>query len=171
MAAQPSSALAGVRIVRAVADVDELFSKEYARLVRALGVAFDAESAADAVQDAFVEADRRWRRVGQLDDPAGWVRRVALHRLANRRRDHRRQAEILATVRPVVADDLTDARLDLRRAVDGLPQRMRVVVCLHYLADLSVDEVARTLDIASGTVKSTLHDARNRLRTLLEDRA
>ncbi len=153
-----------------VGTVGELFDLEHARLVRALSVAFDdAEAAADAVQDAFLEADRRWRRVSTLDDPAGWVRRVAVNRLRNGRRNRLRRTEILATIRPVGRDDLTDALLDLRRALDALPERMRLVVCLHYLADLSVDEVATALDVAGGTVKSTLHDGRQRLRTLLEE--
>ena len=44
---------------------------------------------------------------------------------------------------------------------------MRAAVCLHYLADLHVDEVAAALDVAPGTVKSNLHDARRRLREQL----
>jgi len=153
---------------RVVGTVEELFDREYARLVRALGVAFDPEAAADAVQDAFIAADRRWARVGRLEDPAGWVRHVALNRLRNRRRDIRRRAEILATIRPVADEDLTDALLDLRRAIASLPERMRVAVCLYHLADLRVDEVAAAMSVSAGTVKSTLHDGRTRLRTLLE---
>ena len=147
--------------------VTDLFEAEYERLVRSLGVAFGAESAADAVQEAFVQADRGWSRVATFDDPAGWVRRVALNRLLNGRRNQRRRREILATVRPVVDLDLTDDLLDLRRAVADLPDRMRAAVCLHYLADLRVDEVAASLDVSPGTVKSNLHDARTRLRELL----
>lgn len=155
----------------AVAGVEELFDREYARLVGALGVAFDPESAADAVQEAFIQADRRWRRISAYEDPAGWVRRVALNRLRNGRRNRMRRSEILATIRPVEFEDLTDERLDLRRAVDSLPDQMRLSVCLHYLADLPVADVAEALGVAPGTVKSNLHDARLRLRNeMKEDR-
>ena len=153
-----------------VVGIEALFERDYVRLVRALGVAFDPEAAADAVQEAFIEADRRWTTVSRLDDPVGWIRRVALNRLRNGRRDQLRRAEILATIRPVADEDLTTDLLDLRRAIATLPERMRVVICLFHLADLSVDDIASTLDIAGGTVKSTLHDGRNRLRTHLEDR-
>jgi DNA-directed RNA polymerase specialized sigma24 family protein len=44
-----------------------------------------------------------------------------------------------------------------------------MVVCLHYLADLSVAQVAAALSVAPGTVKSQRHDARHRLLCLLED--
>lgn len=149
------------------AGVEELFEAEYERLVRSLGVAFDVESAADAVQEAFIRADGDWSSVGSLEDPAGWVRRVALNRLLNKRRDQARRAEILATVRAVDDVDLTVELLDLRRAVRALPDRMRASLCLHYLAGLSVHEVASALDVSDGTVKSNLHDARRRLRDLL----
>lgn len=146
------------------AGFDDLFDREFTRLVRALGVAFEPEDAADAVQEAFIEAGRRWARIARYDDPAGWVRRVAINRLRNGQRNRRRREEIMATIRPVAAEDLTDALLDLRHAIDRLPEVMRVSVCLHYLAGLSVDEVAHTLGSAPGTVKSNLHAARQRLR-------
>jgi RNA polymerase sigma-70 factor (ECF subfamily) len=148
-------------------DVTDLFEREYERLVRSLGVAFGAEAAADAVQEAFIEADRNWDRVATLDHPAAWVRRVAINRLLNRRRNRARRREILATIRPVADVELTDDLLDLRRAIADLPDKMRSAVCLHYLADMSVDEVAAALEVGAGTVKSNLHDARRRLREQL----
>jgi len=163
---QPGGMLAGVR--GEMTDVSELFDAEYGRLVRSLGVAFDPVDAADAVQEAFIQADLRWDEVSRFDDPAGWVRRVALHRLFNGRRNRRRRREILATIRPTSDTDLTADLVDLRRAVAALPSRMRAAVCLHYLADLSVAEVAAALEVSVGTVKSNLHDGRTRLRSLME---
>lgn len=148
-------------------DVSELFEAEYERLVRSLGLAFDPHAAADAVQEAFIQADHGWSTVGGFDDPAAWVRRVAINRLLNRRRNTARRRAILATIRPVADSDLTAELLDLRRAIAELPDRMRAAVCLHYLADLSVDDVAAALEVSPGTVKSNLHDARTRLRQLL----
>jgi RNA polymerase sigma-70 factor (ECF subfamily) len=149
--------------------VEQLFEQEYDRLVRALGVAFDPESAADAVQEAFIAADRRWSKVSAYDDPAGWVRRAALNRLRTGRRLGRRRREILATIRPVLPADLTDELLDLRRSIDRLPDRQRITVCLYHLAGLNVDEVASALEVTSGTVKSNLHDARRTLRAGLKE--
>jgi RNA polymerase sigma-70 factor (ECF subfamily) len=151
----------------AVDGVAELFEHDYVRLVRSLSVAFDAESAADAVQEAFIAADRRWARVGAYDDPAGWVRRVAVNRLLNGRRNRGRRAEILAGIRELPDEDLTAEMLDLRRAVAQLSDAMRVTVCLRYLAGVQLDEIATVLGVTSGTVKSNLHDARIRLRQLL----
>jgi RNA polymerase sigma-70 factor, ECF subfamily len=155
--------------MKTMSGIDALFEREYVRLVRSLAVAFDPESAADAVQEAFIVADRRWGRISGFGDPAGWVRRVAVNRLLNGQRNERRRSEILATVTPVAEADLTNELLDLRRAISKLPPKMRLAVCLHYLSDLSVEEVAIALEVSPGTVKSNLHDARLRLRQALEE--
>lgn len=152
--------------------VEELFRAEYVRLVRALAVsAGGVEEAADAVQDAFVQANRHWARVGQYDDPAAWLRRVAVNRITNQRRDRRRRTDALPRifiVSPLVATDVhTD--LDLRARVAALPIQQRTAVCLHYLADLSVEEVSDAMGIAVGTVKSHLHDARRSLRARFQE--
>ena len=69
-------------------EIEPLFRAHYARLVRALAVVCgDGEVAADAVQEAFVRAHVRWRRLRHYDDPVGWIRRVALNLV---RDDHRR---------------------------------------------------------------------------------
>ncbi len=159
----------GAQVTRSANEVEELFRTEFPRLVRALTVAFDAEVAADAVQEAFLEANRKWGRIQTYTDPAAWVRRVAINRALNVRRNVRRRHEILASIRPVPAGDLTDSLLDLRAAIDALPERMRLAVCLYYLADLSLNDVADALGTSAGTVKSNLHDARNRLQSTLRE--
>src|SRR5262245_18714360 len=71
------------------ADFDETFRAHYSPMVRSLSlVCGDPDVAADAVQDAFARAYARWRRISRYDDPAGWVRHVALNRV----RDHYRRA-------------------------------------------------------------------------------
>jgi RNA polymerase sigma-70 factor, ECF subfamily len=151
---------------------DDLFRSTYPKLVRALSVASDGGAAADAVQDAFVQANLHWRRVGQLDNPGAWVRRVAINRLANHRRGLRRRAAAVARIddrEPTVSLDPID--LDLAAALRTLPDKQRLAICLHYLADLSVADIAESLDIAEGTVKSNLHDARAALRGRLGARS
>ena len=58
--------------------------------------------------------------------------------------------------------------MDVERAVRGLPERQRLAVNCFYFAGLSVAETAAVMRCAEGTVKSTLADARTRLRPLLE---
>ena len=155
----------------AVADeFSELFSAEYGRLVRALGVGFGVGPAEDAVQEAFLQLRRRWSKVQTYENKQAWVRRVAYHRLLNLTRDEQRHAE----VHPRLVDRSDhrtphDHRLDVRSAIASLPPQMRSVICLHYIADFSVAETADALGIAEGTVKATLHSAREHLRHTLGD--
>jgi RNA polymerase sigma-70 factor (ECF subfamily) len=153
------------------ADVDALFRAHYPRLVRALAVACgDGELAADAVQEAFVRAHVRWRRLQHYEDPVGWIRRVAVNLL---RDDHRRRvrgrravARLAAAPAPVEAPPEPDG---LGALLAELPRQQRIVVALYYVDGLSVAEVAAAMEIADGSVKSHLHDARQRLRAVLGD--
>lgn len=138
-------------------------------MVRSLAVATgDREAAADAVQDAFTRAFVRWRRISRYDDPAGWIRHVALNRL----RDHFRRAERgrKAVDRLRNRDELvvdgpeppTDA--GLLGALGRLPQQQRIAASLFYVEQLSVQEVADSMKVSTGAVKYHLHEARNALR-------
>ena len=60
--------------------------------------------------------------------------------------------------------DQFDADTNVRALLDQLPQRQREVARLFYVDDRSVDDIARQLDVSSGTVKSYLAEARDRLR-------
>lgn len=151
------------------AKFEALFVAQYARLVRGLSVMLgDAEAAADAAQDAFVQAHRHWEQVGSYEDRAAWLWRVALNRASNERRRRRRQAAAVQRLSPVPGafDHVPD--VDLARQVASLPPGQRTVVSLFYVADHSVAEISRLLGVTEGTVKSQLHDGRNRLRVALE---
>jgi len=144
-------------------------------MVQSLTVAWgDGELVADCVEDAFERAYVRWRRVSRYDAPVAWVRRVAINRL----RDHHRRAERQTRVVRRLGADLAlaegergaDAGYlddDLYRELLALPQQQRTAVALHYLEGLRVAEIAESMDIAEGTVKSHLSDGRAALRRCL----
>jgi RNA polymerase sigma factor (sigma-70 family) len=153
------------------ASPEALFRAEYRRLVRTLDVlAGSPDAAADAVQEAFARLVVRWDEVSRYEDQAGWVRRVAVNLLLNRRRSLLRRAAALARMEPPPEFRPPEAGLlDLRSALDRLPQRQRVAVVLFYLADLSVKEVAAAMGVSEGSVNKHLHRGRETLRRLLEE--
>lgn len=148
---------------------ESFFLSQQPKLVAiALGWTGDADAAREAAQEALVRAYRNWTRVGSLDLPEAWVRRVLINLLIDRRRRERRDrllAERLGPLGLVAAPTTADERW--WDAVRELPDRQRAVITLHYLEDRPVREVAEILEIASGTVKATLSHARDRLRELL----
>ena len=150
-------------------DFERLFKREYCRLVTAcLFTGIGREAAEDAVQEAFAAALARWAEIGRLDDPAGWVRRVALYKAIDRVRSSRREPGFLRRLasQPSTRRDPDAVRWnDLEDEIRRLPPRQRAAVLLYYVEDLPVDEVAGILESATGTIKSNLHDARRRLAT------
>ncbi len=123
----------------------------------------------DVVQEALARA---WVKRRQYDQargtPSAWLLAIVADQAGKARRRLRalRPAGEL-TDRPGPAAP-TEQYLDIERAVRGLPERQRLAVNCFYFAGLSVAETAAVMRCAEGTVKSTLADARARLRPLLE---
>lgn len=149
-----------------VDDLESLFRAHHARLVRALTVACgDEQSAADAVQHAFVKAHLRWRNIMLYDDPVGWIRRVAINRLRDEHRSDIRKRRAVERLAAEPTGHLGEPKLDdVAALLSSLPRQQRLALALFYVEDLSVDAVAATLGISSGAVKFHLHQGRNALR-------
>ena len=122
----------------------------------------DQHEAEDATQDALLRA---WRAADTLRDPAGfgaWFDRI----LVNVCRDRLRRR---SKVRLIALDDAGSTpsqgdpiravldRDEVLRALDGLDDDLRIVLRLHYWADLTLDAVAARVGWPVGTVKSRLH--------------
>ena len=155
----------------APADFDGTFRAHYWPMVRALTVACgDREVAADAVQDAFTRAYARWRRIARYDDPAGWIRHVALNRI----RDHYRKAERgrravdrlgSQTDQVVPGPEPTG---DVGALLATLPTQQRTAMSLFYVERCSVREIARAMELSEGAVKYHLHAGRTALKSRVD---
>ena len=123
----------------------------------------DQELAHDLAQEAFTRVLARWVRV---DDPRGYVFRVATNLVRRAWQSRATNSALLASLKlqrePVLAEP-DPAVVTIRNAIDALPSRLREVVLLHYFADLSVAEVARSAGRPDGTVKRQLSEARTLL--------
>lgn len=147
------------------ASFDDFYRAEYARMVALCsGILGRRAGADDLVQDAMVEAYRRWDRLAYYDLPSAWVRRVVVQRAAKtaRKRHNELDAHQRAAARPAYQSPTDELDPQLRAALAALPVQQRTVMALHYLQDLSVSDIAGELGIAEGTVKT--HLSRGRLR-------
>jgi len=148
---------------------EAFFDAGYWPLVRSLTVICgDQEMAADCVQDAFVKAFTRWRRIERYDQPLAWVRHVALNKV----RDHGRKQARTKRLLPRLVDDETyemaePQALDLQVALAELSPQQRTAAALFYVEQMSVAEIADTMKLSTGAVKYHLHAARDRLRSSL----
>ncbi|MDT4937257.1 MAG: hypothetical protein QOG80_928 [Pseudonocardiales bacterium] len=125
----------------------------------------------DVVQEALVRA---WQKRHLFDPERGtattWLLAIVADKARAARRAHVRRLHVVddATEVPDAAA-AASADPDLEHALTRLTDRQALAVQLHYFVGLNVAETAEVMDCAEGTVKSTLFDARTRLRKLLGD--
>lgn len=155
----------------------------FALLVRAHGdrlfgvarrILREIDLADDAVQQALVIA---WRELPRLRDPdrfEAWLTRILVRICYEVSRTSRR-----ASVRVVPLDDATEPtardafasvadRDELERAFNRLPPEQRAILVLRHYLELEPTEIAETLGIPAGTVRSRLHYAHREMRAALE---
>lgn len=135
------------------------------------------DDAADVVQDALVDA---WRALARLRDPNAfepWLRSIVVNRCRNHLRSKGRrvrtiQLDAAASIPGEVAGSVrltADQHDRLDRAFHRLSPDQRAVLALRFTLDLPVRDVALTLGVPEGTVKSRLNAAITRLRSALKE--
>ena len=156
----------------AAASVTALYAEHALGLVRlAVVVTGDRAAAEDIVQDAFLGLYRRWDQLADLTAPLAYLRvsvmngcRTALRRRSRlglvsplgeaadgRQGQHAESAEARAL--------LSEEQRAVAAALRNLPQRQREALVLRYYLDLSEEEIARSMGVTRGTVKSATHRA------------
>ncbi|MGW4052761.1 SigE family RNA polymerase sigma factor [Streptomyces sp. NPDC004779] len=155
-----------------VEEFEEFYAQAVARLTGQLYVMLgDLHEAQDVVQEAFVKGWNRRRQLDRDGQPEAWIRTVAWRLAVSRWRFRRRTAEAWRrdAVAPVVVEGPEPDHLVLVEAMRGLPQQQRRTLALHYLCDLSVDQVAAETGLSTGTVKTHLSRGRAALAHRIED--
>ena len=153
---------------------DVLASTAYDRLFAlAQRILRDADRSDDAVQECLVRA---WRDVRGLRDTGSWdvwLRRLLINACydeGRRQRSRAREIHLLPLDRAApgdAANDLAD-RDQLERGFRRLPIEQRAVLVMHHYLGLRLPEIAQTLGIPEGTVRSRLHYATLAMRAVLE---
>ncbi|MGH3264845.1 MAG: RNA polymerase sigma factor [Trebonia sp.] len=155
-------------------DFDMFYAATSRRLVGQLfAMTGDLSEAEDAVQEAYIKAWRQWPQVRSYENPEAWLRLVA-HRISvnawrkarNRLFAHYRADQGRADQG---RDDpgLSPDQLALVDALRQISAEQRRAIVLHYLADLSVEEIAAETGAPPGTVKARLARGRRALAPLV----
>jgi RNA polymerase sigma factor (sigma-70 family) len=160
-------------------DVDafeDLVRRYEATAVRVASVVCGSGGAEDAVQEGFIRAFRSLHKFDADRPFRPWLLRIVVNVAKNRVRSDQRHAQLSlrAPHTDVVHDAGPDAvlaeerRQALALALEHLPDRDRVMIACRWFEDMSEREIADTLGIRAGTVKSRLSRAMARLRAELE---
>lgn len=155
-----------------------LYDRHRQRVYRtALAVTMDSEVAADILQEVFLRLHRYADKVDPARPLEPWLYRVTVNLAYSEMKRRRRWLRFLEEMKARLVGEhrpgphkLIEQDEEMRRvreAVASLPLAQRVVVVLHYLNELSLQEIAQVLEVPEGTVKSRLHYARRALRQKL----
>ncbi len=156
-------------------DVADLYAFHRLTLIRLAALLVDdVGTAEDIVQDAFIGLTKAVHRLRDTNAALAYLRTSVVNGSRSTLRRRRTVRGFLSRAaapdsappsdREVLAADDRDAVLT---AVRTLPPRMREVLVLRYWAGLSERQIATTLGISEGTVKSTASRALDRLETEL----
>jgi RNA polymerase sigma-70 factor (ECF subfamily) len=162
----------------------EAADREFAdRLAECAGLAIrvaysvmrNQQDAEDVAQEAFARAHRKFSQLRERDRFRAWLVRMVWRIAIDRRRSDKRRAireqavvgELISA--PGEADAIARERAErLWRAIDALPEKLRIVVVLSSIEGHTVDSVAEMLGAPAGTIKSRLFDARRKLQEALQ---
>ena len=136
----------------------------------------DSDAAFDVLQMTWMQVVRNLPTLKSPEAFRVWLFRIAHAQVVSRLRRNGRQpviaaqdpAEIADTGQQTTEDRFVNAEL-VHLALNDISFDHRQVLTLHFLENLSVDEIAAVTDLPSGTVKSRLHYARLALRTRIEE--
>lgn len=166
---RPSSDPAAAELAWAPLTFEELYRHERPLLVTLAAALCGPAWADDVAQEAMLVTYRRWSELVDRGHPEAFVRRVCVNLAVStyRRRSRESHAVLrLAAQRPRPAE--TPLRYGgVWHAVRELPRRQAQVVALHYVYDLRIADIASTLGVTEGTVKTLLHRARTTLAARL----
>jgi RNA polymerase sigma-70 factor (ECF subfamily) len=134
----------------------------------------NVEEAGELVQDVFVRA---WERLGSFRGESlftTWLHRLAVNLILQDRRSkgRRRSREVvdadLERYGRTAVQAMPGTRVDLERAIAGLPTRAREVLVLRDVEGYKYGEIARMTGVSLGTVKAQIHRARGLMKEALE---
>lgn len=129
-------------------------------------VTFDRYEAEEVAQESFVRVYERWDRVGDLDDPTGYLFRVAMNVFRDRRRRAALRMRRTLSIAPRETDDLgaVDTHDAVIRLLRSLDPKQRAAVVLTALLDYPPEEAGRMLGIGASSVRSLTTRARAQLK-------
>lgn len=135
----------------------------------------DPHEAEDLAADALLAAWQHWDKVRQADQPLAYVRRILVNQASGHFRRRAREVTMLGRLKLTTTDDRHDPDtavvVDVRSALLRLPPRRRACLVLRHGFQLTEQEVAQTLRVSVGTVKSQTSKAVAQFRQELGEAA
>ena len=138
----------------------------------------DRHLAEDIVSESVLAIMRAAAKGTEIHSPTAWLRTVATNKVNDHFRAAARVQHLIEEARqtgahveendPVAQEVLVEKRMEVRRAMDDLPEEHRLAMEWKYIEKLSVREIAQRLDVTEKAAESILFRARRELRAKLK---
>jgi len=158
----------------------QLFEQYHHQVFRtALAVTRNRETAEDILQEVFIKLFRYAERIDTTLSLGPWLYRVTVNLcytyLSRQKRWLTALEDVIENIVappsracPERKTEQSELQATIQQAIDLLSPNQKIVIVLHYLADLSLKEIASILQVPEGTVKSRLYYGRENLRRKLK---
>ena len=134
----------------------------------------DRRAAEELAQEVFLQLHRSWSSMESADHILFWLRKVTSHRAIDfaRKLKRRPESSLEEADEPTSLERLRDTFLSsyLERIVASLPEKQRLVIVLRFQEEMDIEEIARTLDMKTSTVKTHLARGLDLLRNKTQRR-
>ena len=150
------------------ADLVEKYSDSVYKLCRSL--TYSKEDAEDLFQETYFRAFEQLSKLNDSDNPQGFLMSTCIYIWKGWKRKHARRnrlAPLTLVDETIASDEQTEAHLLaeeetvlIRGLVEALPEKFRMPTILYYTLEMSVPDIAGSLKLPAGTVKSRLFKAR-----------
>lgn len=121
---------------------------------------YDHALAEEMAQEVFLQFYQNLARMESAAHVTSWLRKVTSHRCIDyaRRHKHGMEVDFERAPEPAVQAEFGDPLLSeqLRKLVASLPEKKRLLIILRYQEEMEIEEIARTLDMPSRTVRTQL---------------
>lgn len=149
---------------------ETFFAANYEVLLRVMYlVTGNRHEAEDIAQETFVKAFERWDSIRSMDNPGGYLYRIAVnaHRSRVRRIVSAAKRSVSASERDEISE--VDDRDRIRRALASLPEPQRLAVVLTEWLEMSSEEAGEVLGISDVAVRVRVSRAKQTLRSEREE--
>lgn len=141
----------------------------------ALSIVKDQAEAADVTQEVCIKVWRQWKEVAKVDNLEAWCMRLTRNQAIDALRSKHRRTGSLDQARFEEGDFPTPYELaasndgmgHIRRYMERLPEKQRLVMQLRDIEELSYQEISEALEMPLNQVKINLYRARQQMRTYL----
>jgi len=146
--------------------IEEMKIYLYSVAIKYLKDDFDA---ADAISNTIIISFENLKSVRKLEFFKTWITRILINECKKILVSKNKNVSVEGYEETLEAESIDiEGNIDIKTYLEQIPKQQKAVILMYYYEEMTIVEIAETLEISEGTVKSRLFTARNNLKKLIE---